>query len=417
MHIFSPVAVSMETQEAFKKLIPMSDDEINELVHSDINITSPSLSESLFPPKSPTKSIYADFSMNSFVVIDTPEVREDTTNVYMESVVDLLRSLNTRMETLSLERTKEMVALEKIRSHLSVDDMRGAQGVLSELKRTNPEMVYLYEGLIYGRLPDMLIGIRQELVNVKETIFLLRNSYSEIEGKYLKRTEENERLQNLIGVQGREHKGQIEGLVTENSRVKDQLLELHREYSKEELESQLVDDVVEEIRRVMGGQRRTIQELGEEVGRKDEALGQFERKANMFEVSHLTKQVESLKETQRKLQDENLNLTQIVNKLSEKNTKLKQELIFFNSEVKKGAEALARKNETIARQKSLIELFQEKIGGGREFPIEDLRRKKEEIEERLENESDYFVKQKLQKEREDCTKRLSDFLNLQMNKR
>ncbi|ELA40932.1 uncharacterized protein VICG_02021 [Vittaforma corneae ATCC 50505] len=225
-------------------------------------------------------------------------------------------------------------------------------------------------------------------------------------------------MRSMISQQSRDHKAQIDGLAAENNNIKDQLVKIHKDYGVAgALESLLEEDILKEIRNLVYSKCKLIDDLREEAMKKDEVIEQFERKANMFEVKHLSSQVESLKQTQHKLQDENLNLTQIVNKMSEKNTKLKQELLFFNSELKKAMELLGRKNETIYGQKSLIELFQEKISGASSFPIEDLKKKKLEIEERLEKENDYFVKQRLKREREDCSKRLSDFLNLQTAKK
>ena len=77
----------------------------------------------------------------------------------------------------------------------------------------------------------------------------------------------------------------------------------------------------------------------------------------------------------------------------------------------KNIEIVNKKNDTILRQKSLIELFQEKLSGS-SFPIEELRKKKLDIEHKLAEETDYFVKQNLKKESKDCEKRLSDFLSL-----
>lgn len=409
----------MDGEEALKNLIPMSDDEQDELVQNDIQITSRSIAETPIYLRSPTKSIYGDFSMNSFVIVDTADaVKEDSTNVYMESVVDLVRTLNTKMDALFTEKTREKATIEKVRSLLSVNNTKGALSVLGEPMREDPGLMYLYEALVSRDIPEFVIGVRQELVGVSEDLFLLKNCYREVEAKFIKRVEENERLKGLISQQSKDHKAQVESLVSENNNTKDQLVTICKEYgAKDTLESLLEEDVLREIKTLVSTQSKQIAELREEVTRKDEIIGQFERRASTFEISHLTSHVESLKETQRKLQDENLNLTQIVNKLSEKNTKLKQELIFFNNELKKSVEALGRKNETIARQKSLIELFQEKIGGTATFPIEDLRRKKQELEERMEKENDYFVKQRLRKEREDCTKRLSDFLDLQVNRK
>lgn len=158
-------------------------------------------------------------------------------------------------------------------------------------------------------------------------------------------------------------------------------------------------------------------ELNEGIAKKNEIIGRFERKAGMFGVSHLNSHVDSLKQVQHKAQDENLNLKQIINKFSEMITKLKQELIFFNSELKKAMEAVGRKNETISRQKSLTELLQGKIGGTSTCPIDALKKTKQEFEGRFEKENEYFVGQGLKREKDDCAKRLSVFLYIQINKK
>lgn len=422
----------MDNKEALKKLIPMSDEEIENSYDEDIKMIAPVLTETSINMNSPTKTVYGDFSMNSFVIVDTPEDTycENKTNrfkddkntikedVYMESILGLFKSLSVKIDSFYDMRSTEKDIIEKLSAYLTVNDTKSALQCIQEYKNDgNIDFMTVYHSLLQKTIPDFLISLRQKLITIREDLFTYHNCYKEVEDKLYKKAEECERLKNIINQQSKDFKTQIDGLVLENTNMKDDLLKIYNGYSTEKnLESQLEVDIIRNIREVLHQKCEVIDDLREEVLKKDEIIGQFERKAQMFEVTHLNSQVDSLKQTQHKLQAENLNLTNIVNKLSEKNTKLKQELIFFNNEMKKAMEAINRKNETISRQKSLIELFQDKLGGNESFPIEELRRKKKEIEERLAKETDYFVKQDLKKEKEDCAKRLSDFLMLQSNK-
>lgn len=410
----------------------MSDEEIENSYDEDIKMIAPVLTETSINMNSPTKTVYGDFSMNSFVIVDTPEDTycENKTNrfkddkntikedVYMESILGLFKSLSVKIDSFYDMRSTEKDIIEKLSAYLTVNDTKSALQCIQEYKNDgNIDFMTVYHSLLQKTIPDFLISLRQKLITVREDLFTYHNCYKEVEDKLYKKAEECERLKNIINQQSKDFKTQIDGLVLENTNMKDDLLKIYNGYSTEKnLESQLEVDIIRNIREVLHQKCEVIDDLREEVLKKDEIIGQFERKAQMFEVTHLNSQVDSLKQTQHKLQAENLNLTNIVNKLSEKNTKLKQELIFFNNEMKKAMEAINRKNETISRQKSLIELFQDKLGGNESFPIEELRRKKKEIEERLAKETDYFVKQDLKKEKEDCAKRLSDFLMLQSNK-
>ncbi|KAM0681300.1 hypothetical protein GINT2_000499 [Glugoides intestinalis] len=411
----------MDNDEALKKLIPMSDDEITSLLGNDLKISPPTLLDASKSPKSPVKTTYGDFSMNSFVIVDTPEYsdREDNCNVYMESVIDLFKTLNTKVEALKTERSVEKEALNKINAYLRMNDMKSALNTIKDIsKEEDLESSVLYRAMIEKTIPNFLLTLRQTIMGIKEHTFQLMNLYKDIETKLYKKAEENERLKTIINQQSKEHKEQIESLVTENNDIKDEIYKLCKEYGTEDkLESLLEVDILKELKQLISRKTEMIDDLREEVIIKEEVINKFERKAGMLDVVQLNTQVDSLKQTQRKLQDENLNLTQIANKMSEKNTKLKHELLFFNSELKKAMEAVARKNDTIGRQKVLIELFQEKLSGPSGFPIEDLKKKKVEIEEKLMRETDYFTKQKLNKEKDDCIKRLSDFLNLEGNKK
>lgn len=416
----------MDNKEALKKLIPMSDEEIENSYDEDVKMLAPALTETSINMNSPTKTVYGDFSMNSFVIVDSPEdtLCENKSNrfskedVYMDSILGLFKSLSVKIDSLHDTRTTEKDVIEKLDAYLTVNDTKSAIQCIRQFRNEeSTDWTWIYQSLLQKTIPDFLISMKQKLITVKEELFEYHNCYKEVEDKLYRRSEENERLKNIISQQSKDFKTQVDDLVLENTNIKDDLLKIYNEYGTgKNLESQLEVDIIKNIRKLFNQKCEVIDDLRGDILKKDEIIGQFERKSQMFEVAHLNAQVDSLKQTQHKLQTENLNLTNIVNKLSEKNTKLKQELIFFNNEMKKAMEAINRKNETISRQKSLIELFQDKLGGNESFPVEELRKKKKEIEERLSRETDYFVKQDLKKEKEDCAKRLSDFLMLQSNK-
>ena len=106
---------------------------------------------------------------------------------------------------------------------------------------------------------------------------------------------------------------------------------------------------------------------------------------------------EEQKEIIKRLQFDNVNFSDAIQKLTEKNIKLKQEVIGLSNENKKYTKA--QKNDSINRQKSLIEMFQNKLSGSSEFPIVELQRKKEELEIKIANEKDFLKKLKKRKTR------------------
>ena len=402
-----------------KKLSPMDDKELKNNLESDentlVNNGDGRGLENVFELNSPNNTVYGDFSMNSFLIVDTPEEekKEDTSYVYMESIIDLIRGLNTKIDTLKSEKSEEKHILERVMSFLTIGDSQSAEEVIQTYNnQSNSASTEILVGLIQKTLPQFFINLKEELLNIKEIGLLLKNIYIETDSRFIKKLEENDRLKSIINQQSKDHKAQIDELSSENNHLKDEILKIVTEYGTDcKIESLLEEDILLNLKRIVKGKCAEISRLQDTLGNKEVALKEFYDKENSFDISHLNNQVESFKKSQKKLQDENLNLTQIVNKLSEKNTKLKQELIFFNSELKKAMDTLAKKNEAISRQKSLIELFQEKLSGS-SFPIEELRKKKGEIEKKLSEETDYFIKQNLKKESRDCEKRLSDFLSL-----
>lgn len=393
-----------------QNIVPMNLEEIDDAIPVDVSISAPSIKDSDYHVHISDNFQFADFSQNSFVVQDeaasTPE-----NNVYMESIVTLIGNINTKIEQMKDERTEDKIVLKKVLSFLKLGDMQSAE---IEIEKSNVEIdtkCILFE-LLEKILPDFFIKLKEEMVQIKESSIGLKVLFSELENKLFKKLEENDRLKTIISQQSKDHNQQIDELTKEHSTLKDRLEKMLQTFGgNRKIESYLHEDVINELEDILKSKDERVDNLEKQLLDKENKLNEYARKEKQFDVAYLNSQVDSFRELQKKLQDENLNLTNVVNKISEKNTKLKQDLIFFNSELKRASEAINKKNETISRQKSLIELFQDKISGT-SLPIEELRRKKFNIEQRLLKETDYFVKQNLKKEKEDCDKRLSDFLSV-----
>lgn len=420
----------MNNAENIGKLIPILDNEIEEQADDDIKNLSINKIDTSLIFESPMKPQFGDLSQNSFVVIDSmcqeesdngsteennSKIRNtDVSNVYMKSILDLFRSLNFKMDNMSYQRSCEKVILEEVQSHLCLKNYHKAIEAINKYSgQKPPNQTELYKNFIEVRLREDILEIRSQMVVLDEVAFKMKNAYSGIETKLVKKMEENERLRKMINQQSVDHKAQIDGLVSESNLMLDGIVETIKELNCEDVpDSQLQVDILQELRHIGKKTKEEIAVLREQNAKKDEMIAEFRKKAKSFEITHLNSQIDELKSTQKKLQDENINLSQILSKMSEKNTKLKQELLLFNTEYKKSIDAINKKNETINRQKMLIEMFQEKLSGTESLPIEELKRKRNDIEARLERETDYFTKQALRREKLDCEKRLSDFLNI-----
>lgn len=193
-----------------------------------------------------------------------------------------------------------------------------------------------------------MINLRSQILKTEQICFVLKNEYKVVENRLFSKLEENSRLRNIINQQGQDHKQQVEALLSENSFIKDGVIQILKEsYPTKEFGSLIHVDVLKELETIIKNKNDLIDDLRADNIKKDDTIEDYKKKENSFDISHLNAHVSELRTTQKKLQDENLNLAQILNKLTEKNTKLKQELILFNNELKKSADIISRKNETI----------------------------------------------------------------------
>ena len=169
-----------------KKLSPMDDKELKNNLESDentlVNNGDGRGLENVFELNSPNNTVYGDFSMNSFLIVDTPEEekKEDTSYVYMESIIDLIRGLNTKIDTLKSEKSEEKHILERVMSFLTIGDSQSAEEVIQTYNnQSNSASTEILVGLIQKTLPQFFINLKEELLNIKEIGLLLKKIYIE----------------------------------------------------------------------------------------------------------------------------------------------------------------------------------------------------------------------------------------------
>lgn len=426
--------------KGLENLIPMSDDE-KEVGDEPIErqIIAPNVCDNTLMIGSPMKSFIGDFTDNSFIYngdeiinigrmnldnkcreLEAPAVipyADRESNVYMEAAVDLFQKLNIKVEKLMQQKSREGLIVEECYKRLLLNDIRGAMLLLrpcTDARVGNTETVLAFIGREW---PEFIHSVKDDFIKMKDATHRIKCVLSSIVDRASRKMEECERLKGIINRQNTEHTAQMDTLVSENNSLKEGLIEILGAFGpKNALDSRLETDLLSNIRALLARQAAKIAELKEREHEKDAAIEGFREQAASYEVGSLRQQIEDYRQMQKRLQAENLNFSGVIQKLSEKNIKYKQDLVLFNSELKRSIEALKVKTETIARQKTLISLFQDKLGGSNEYPLEELRRKKKELESKLENENDYFVKQQLRKEKVDCERRLSDFNSLQQQK-
>lgn len=436
----------------------MSEDERENADPSANAIDAPSILDAKYTLESAPASFIGDFSNNSFLFVDgkltkarTPESAEEAcgrmtrqiaglhvvcedaqpvaeldtgsnsenigSTVYIETAVDLFQKINGKLELLLHKKSTEEKILERCHASLLSNNPNAAMAAIrpySNLKISKEDVV---TGFIEDEWPGYLCGLRGDFASLREKLSQMRDLFSRLVGKIGNKTDVCDHLKAIINRQSIEHSKQIDTLVSESNSLKEGLVDILKRFGPEgSLDSGLETDLLSNVRALVQRQAEEISVHVRSEMEKDLAIEGFRSKASSYEVAALAKQIEEYKRDKKHLQAENLNFSQAIHRLSEKNIKHKQDLILFNNELKKSISTLKVKNETIARQKSLISLFQEKLNGSVEYPIEELKIKRREIEDRIEKEDDYLKKEYWRKEKLDCDKRLADFIKLRQKK-
>lgn len=343
------------------------------------------------------------------------EVSEEETapSVYMSAAIDLFQKINNRMNHLVNQKSGDKIILEESYKRIMANNLKGALTLMKphvNVQNNNEEVVLSF---IDNDWPRFVYNLKNELINIKERIFQIKNIFNFVIDGLERKNEECVRLQRIVTKQKIEHTEQVDTLMAENNELKEGLIGILEKYGSEgTLESKLEVDLLENVKFLITSNEEKVRELKEDGRKKTRLLEEYERKARDCDVVRLEKELDEMKQRQKRLQVENLNFSHAIQKLSDKNIKHKQDLILFNTELKKSVETIKTKNETISRQKTLITLFQNKLGGSFDYTIDELKKKKEELAMCIVKERDYLKRESLEKEIQDVSKRLVDFLNL-----
>jgi len=376
-----------------------------------------------------------------------PNAPNDKENIYMDFIFNLFQTINDRLKYLinkqnEYEKKSGDEKKNEESVHLRIEIL--FQNVKADLKRIKE-----YD---LKRLKEY------DLKRLKEYVREIQRRYNSNQDSNKALMKEGKKLQDMLASQAKDHRHEIETLVNERMVIKDKLCRILRaagndnenrnddnENRNDEKEGNdennnrndgngvnyengvndylnpslaikgnegLEDDVIESIRLLIKNLNKKIKRMGEMNWNLKTENAKFKEKESSFDVLGLKKELKRSKEYEKVLKSENLCFSQAIQKLSEKNIKMKQELVQSNREIKRIEEALKMKESTIERQKSLILMLQNKVMHRFDFPIDDLQKKIEGVQGRIEKENDFFKRQRLVNEKEDLERRLRDFLNL-----
>lgn len=360
-------------------------------------------------------------SSSSFLDLPRPRPPADaapvggSSSVYMAAAVDLFQRLDGKIEYLLSQRTIERTALEEALFLLSSGDpLQAAKALNRHLSSTHPspDSRLLLSAAAEG-LTRRVTEAQSLFLRMQKRLFDLQILFDRIASGSTARAADLVQLGQTLDQQSQSHQQQIDALVSDNNELKEGLTRILEKYgTAEALESRLQSDLFSSVEFLITSQDETIKSLREQIHQKDLKMRDHEKRAEEYDVVFLRRQLGEQKDRLRTLQSENLNFSHSVQKLSEKNIRHKQELILFNEELKKSLAAIKTKNDTIARQKDLINILQSKISGSYNYTVEELRQKKAELERQLSVEQDYLRKNHMEREIQDCAQRLTDFLQL-----
>ncbi|KAI4291452.1 hypothetical protein PAPHI01_0726 [Pancytospora philotis] len=336
--------------------------------------------------------------------------------VYMRTAIELFQSLNLKLSKLERTKQQERAALDACYKNILCNNIRAAVDnikphVSAELS-ANDAAAAVLASFTSAVWPGCVAALQSDLLSVREAAVGMRELFHRVCAQAAAKESENCRLKDIIKEQCQEHAVQMDSLVTENNLLKDGMIEVLRRHGPEDaLESMLQEDLLQNVNKIANEQAARILELRKEVMASSLELETLRKRESSTDVATLTRQIEDHKGAVRRLQAENISFSEAVQKLSEKNIRYKNDLILFNTELKKAFDVIKSKNETVARQRSLINLFQEKMTGA-DYPLAALRERRRRLELQIEDEKDYFKKENLRKEWHDCERRLNDFTQL-----
>ncbi|KAI5169553.1 hypothetical protein PAEPH01_0807 [Pancytospora epiphaga] len=351
-------------------------------------------------------------NITTVLSIDNDDVEIGDTDVYMRNTLELFMRLNGKLEILLREKSSDRRIMEECYKRILRKDIKGALSCLRVHVNTDEEEKS-FKAFIEDKWPIYSRRIKGEMDSIRGLVIQMKNIFERLLDRLEMKGNECDRLSDVNKKQSIDYSIQLNSLISENDALKDGLItQLKRHGSPEALNSMLAIDLLSGVGKVLEEQTGELVKYRKSLLERDLQLDEFKRRESSLDVMNLSKQLEEFKRTEKRLQNENINFSETIQRLSIRNSKYKQDLVLFNNELKKSFETIRLKNETIERQKKLISLFQDKLSGCPDYPIEELKARRREIDSKIVKEEDYLKRQVLERERIDCDRRLSDFIKL-----
>ncbi len=325
------------------------------------------------------------------------EIPTDPLNVYMKPIVECLSDINLSLNEFKGSRSAERKVLMECLRALKQEDVEKSKGLLLAELGSEEQNKILITSII-----ELLPKFKDACLKAMDTVTKIKSGLSQVSEVNSKLSEDLEATRVSLQISRDEVKKmetqndlRTNKAIADSNLLKKNLIDLLKTFD-EVVDSELEGDLVEKCKCLFNSFKNDVAKIKEELSierynskKKDEYY-----QSNNIEI--LTQEVESLRNTQRKLQSENLSMSQGMQKLIEKNYKYKQNLVLFNTHLKRFIEKDKIQMETISKQKNLIELFQNKLSGTQNnSTVNALRKQNEEIDKLVLKEKDEKKKEKL----------------------
>jgi hypothetical protein len=258
----------------------------------------------------------------------------------MKSILDLYRALNSKIDKMAIVRTDNDFILENIYNYLILGDIKGALDTFSSNFKERPNFSLIIRKLTEEMLPEFELKTKNLLLKIKDKLLALKELLKLSMEITYKKADECERLEIIINKQNIDYNQQRDSLLNEKNEIKDLLIKLLFDFgNSNSLISQIDLDLINEIKNILESKNANIFNLGKENEELKNMTKDLKLKIKNLESQTSTKQIEEQKEIIKRLQFDNVNFSDAIQKLTEKNIKLKQEVIGLSNENKKYTKA------------------------------------------------------------------------------
>jgi hypothetical protein len=340
--------------------------------------------------------------------IDAPD---DEDHVYLANIYETYSKLDRKVELLLGREYFDKAFVKLIYGLICRGEYRAArESILRELEDRDPmferEKYVLREvidsELVESKLLPALGAAKEEMLAIEETKMRLEKAFFSLREVHLRSNLESAKRNAELMSERDRCSMELEKMRRDYARTYEELRDM-LEYSTEGLDE---PRLLKELRASVEHARSKLQRL------EEENAGLRTKTREMEGVKDIENTLGAARREIQKLQDENLTFSDAINKLNERNIRLKKDCVMLNDALKKAVDSSKRKGSTIEKQRRMIEILQSKVGTSPALPLVELREKIDGLRDRIENETDLDSRKVLVDEVADYEKRMADFLSI-----